>query len=379
MIFSEPMCDKTTPRIMEVKCNNSKYNHPGSFQIVGDFLFLPVEEYRGSESGRENGAEVHVYDLSPLANEYKMPEKVDFCTIEDHRAGALGATDEWIAINDQKNLYLYQYKLANDENGDNSQLRLYMKFVKQLTIEKTQGIGLVKQLIVGNHPDTTHQVLYLIGLVTRDSTKDYICYYRIAITKGIEEGNVTSIHFEGGDKDNKTENQVWTEPGNGGTGDESIHLKYGGGVYLSDNDTITCIGTGRAIRTDMKFNFNIFSNIDRVELDCALENIEDEEPRASQNFSILNFAHDYCRFYVYDKKGNIVTPDLFIRRDVSGKRDKGIRKVDYTLPMPIRNVDSDTDLNKTPMYLAYDAEAMGSSEDKGFLRVVIEGVTEDGK
>ncbi len=371
VIFSEPMCDKTTPRVMEVKCNNNRYNHPGSFQIVGDYLFLPVEEYRNDEDDRAPGSEVHVYDLSQLAYDGKFPEKIDWCTLENHRAGALGATDKWITINDQDNLYLYKYSLTFDENEMNPRLRFYMEYIDVDTIEKTQGIGLIKS--VSNTGVETGD-LYLIGLVTEKDTQDYIYSYKIAIPTGdnntlIDENKfITKIGCK----------SVCTEPGNGKTGSESIHLKYGGGVYLPDDDTIVCLGTGREIRTDMKFNFNIFSNIDRVELDCALENIDDTEARASQNFSVLKFSSKTCKIYVYDDKGNAITVNddsatkLVVRHDILKKDDKDC--CDIESEMTIAN-----NLDKTPLYIAHKDKSRVESEDACFLRVVIEGVMEDEK
>ncbi len=270
VIFSEPLYEKKEPII--IRTDAGGYNHPGSFQIIGDYLFLPIEHYVPVLK-RKKGSVVYIYDLTPLSSG-SIPKLCSTLSFDDHRAGMLGLTDKWLAIHDEETTYLYQIKSFS---GSTLKIRPY----GNCKTKSFHGIGLVQQIT----KDGTEDGLYLIGLTHKEvGYKDYMHLCKIKPTKS---GSTYSFECE----DVLTQH-VYTDHGRGEGGINGIHFRYGGGVYLTEN-AIVCLGTGRNIRSKEPFNFNTFSNTNRIEVNCGQKKLSGQDKRCSQNFSLKGFK-DRC-------------------------------------------------------------------------------------
>ncbi|MCD8215836.1 MAG: hypothetical protein LUC97_09385 [Clostridiales bacterium] len=332
------------------------FNHPGSFQIVGDYLFLPVENYKATGSDPNIQSMVCVYDLSPLAegNEPVLLKK-SINTFTGHKAGMLGVTDEWLAIHDNANFYLY--KIVSFTSDGTLKLESY-NGKEAYTLDNFQGIGLVK---------ASDGVLYLIGLCSDFEAiatfKDRILLYRIYTDS-------SKLSF---DAVKKAEYHVSTDHGRGTGGALSIHFRYGGGVYLEEG-TITCIGTGRNINKKDAFNYNTFSNVDRLKINCRQKPLEGQGSRCSQNFSLKGFEKRSKKVkFTIMKNGAPCDKNYIINvaKDVVGT-DPGIYSKICNVEDESKGTRNTFDLStESPLYFFYNSDFKQRTNDS--LIVVIEG------
>ncbi len=292
-IFSEPLYEKMEPTT--IRPDAGEYNHPGSFQIVGDYLFLPIEHYFPSKVGRKDGSVVFVYDLSPLS-ENEDPILCCKYKFDKHRAGMLGLTDEWLAIHDDKTTYLYHIDYFDGKN-------LGLTAYGSQKTKAFQGIGLVQQV----DEKQSKNGLYLIGL-THESSKGYKDYIHLF---KIEPDTVKRTFSCSECKDRK---HVTTDHGRGAGGAYGVHFRYGGGVYLTEN-AIVCLATGRNFLSDERFHFNTFSNTLRLEINCKEMPLIGQKRRCSQNFSLKGFKGkcSYVDFKIM--KNGVPCDDIVINVD----------------------------------------------------------------
>lgn len=342
-----------TPFDIKTPCG---FNHPGSFQIVGDHLVLPLENYT-SDGDYDGGCRVVIYDLTPLSkNESpRLCAPVLNISKDDentHRAGMLGATDKWLAIQDGSLLYLY--KIDKLENAQISVTSFGFKHIRNF-----QGIGLIEQI----EPE---EGLFLVGLMSdQDKTtyKDQIFLYRIYPDE-------VDKFFDTTEYTDSTKHVV-TDTGNSAGGMLSIHFRFGGGVYLYTNPSgvvhMTCLGTGRDFNDHKRFNFNEFSSESRIEIYCRQKPLEDQNSRASQNFSMKGIDKKFprVRFKVYDRTGNEMEKVSFdIYKDVlAGSDDKIYENV--------KSGEVRYDSEESPLYIHSP-----SPEKDQILRIVIEGTSD---
>ena len=305
LIFSEPLHGKVDPKVLSV--NAGKYNHPGSFQIIGDYLFLPVEGYYAvgaHEDAQEGtlkdshaqGSKVFIYSLENLENG-RDPRKVCEVSFENHGAGMLGVTDKWLAIQDGSMLYLYG---IDSFDGYTIELIDYGGY----KITNLEGIGLLTD---------ERDELYMVGLkYFDDKNEDFLYLYKL-----FPESKGCSFSA----KELKTKH-VFTDPGNGGVSDFGVHVRYGGGVYVKE-DSIVCFGTGRNVYNTQRFNFNIFSSSNRIEVDCKQKPLHGQKNRSSQNFSVNGFVNR-CKeiiFHIYKNGEECNGVTLQVYKDVDDGED----------------------------------------------------------
>ncbi len=346
IIFSEPLYERMEP--MTIRPDAGAYNHPGSFQIVGDYLFLPIEYYRWGII-KKDGCKVFVYNLSPLS-EGKEPTLVCETAFDNHRAGMLGVTSEWLAIADGKITYLYHI-----DSFDGASLNLTSYGSKE--INDFQGIG----LITGKEMDGDKEVekLYMIGLRFKDSgNMDFIDLYELK-PKSQKE---FECEYNG-------ELHVTTDHGRGTGGSGGIHFRFGGGVYLTEN-SIVCLGTGRNFIEGTEFNFNTFSNTDRLEINCKQSPLQGQNNRCSRNFSLKGFQErnnkgsKKVKFTIMKNGEPADNITINVAQDRSGT-DKKIYE----------NITNESEPFKlsteSPLYFFYDPDFKPKTNDS--LIVVIEG------
>lgn len=339
----------------------SGFNHPGSFQIVGDHLVLPTENYK-SEGSYDGGCRVVIYDLTPLENnkEPTLCSPVLNISKDDknsHRAGMLGATSNWLAIQDNSKLYLYR---IDSLEGTNIEVTPY----GSQKVRDFQGIGLVELNNENSeNSESKFEAIFLVGLMSDSSGttyKDQITLYHVSTDD--ESNTFVASEVPGFPK------HVVTDTGNSAGGILSIHFRFGGGVNLYTNPAgevhMTCLGTGRDFNDHKRFNFNEFSTESRIEVYCRKKPLDGQSGRASQNFSIKGFAEDlsHVRFKVYDSDGNEATGVSFnIYKDVPVLADERIYE-------NVKNGDVRYDSEESPLYIHSP-----SPEGDGILKIVIEG------
>ncbi|MCD8131052.1 MAG: hypothetical protein LUE16_07210 [Lachnospiraceae bacterium] len=293
------------------------YNHPGSFQILGNYLFLPVENYKASYPDGDYKSMVCVYDLAPLANG-NAPVLLENTKnyFKDHKAGMLGVTDEWLAIHDNSDFYLYRIVLFDGRDDGTLQLESYNS--GDCSLDSFQGIGLVKE---------TTGALYLIGFCSdyglSTTFEDKIVLYRI-------ETDGQNSHFVVLDKE---EYDVSTDHGKGVGGWLSIHFRYGGGVYLYSDypegpGHIVCLGTGRNINKEEAFNYNHFSSSDSLEIMSQQTPLSGQKNRASGNFSIKGFQKKKVRFTVLKNGKEDTEIKFYVYKDKTGSDSRVYGKKD---------------------------------------------------
>lgn len=338
LIFNEASGSQTPIGVATPK----GFNHPGSFQLVGDYLFLPTENYKASDNPHPDGASlVCVYDMTPVA-EGKPPKLFEKSMnfFKNHKAGMLGATDEWVAIHDNATFYLYKI----DQFADDGTLKLTAYGSKKL--KNFQAIGLVKE----EDGDT-----YLLGLCSDGDNltfKDSIWLYRLNMDhskKTFDAKHIKDYH-------------VTTDQGNSVGGVLSIHFRYGGGVFVGDAGYLMCLGTGRNIKSNEKFNYNEFTSVDRMEIIARQKPLDGQKGRASSNFSMKGFRKGKVRFTVY-KNGKIDKNISFnVKKDVRAWSDK-------TIYSGVRCGQVAGRSNESPLYISSP-----SPSDPGDIKIVIEGV-----
>ncbi len=313
LIFSEPLHGKVKPKVVSV--NAGIYNHPGSFQIVGDYLFLPVEGFYASiipegfqedvlKDFHKKGSKVFIYSLKELENG-NDPKKVCEIGFEKHGAGMLGVTDKWLAIQDGSMLYLYY---INSFDGSKIQLIDY----GSCETKNFEGIGLLADKDGG---------LYTICLrYFDDNNEDFLYLYKLS--PDVSKQGICSFSVE-----KVREKHIFTDPGNGGVNDAGVHVRYGGGVYVKEK-SIVCFGTGRNVYDTKCFNFNTFSSSNCIEVDCKQKPLNGQKNRSSQNFSINGFVNRYTKikFHIYKNGKECDDITLKIKKDVEDGTDTTIYK-----------------------------------------------------
>jgi len=329
------------------------FNHPGGFQIIGDHLILPAENYSDGEDV-DGGSRVVIYDLSYLAYDSAPLLCEPRLDITKHRAGMLGATKDWLAILDNSNLHLYKItELVEKE--------IKVKYYGKKKIKNYQGIGLIEQTEAVNGSN-----LFLIGLISDEdgsSFKDEIELKQI-IPK---DGNNPSFVVQ--DVDNTEKKHVSTDHGNGVGGIGGIHFRYGGGVHLyTDKNTnevhMICLCTGRnIIKDDAEFNYNEFSSQERMEIICRQKPIRGQDNRVSQNFSLKGFTKPRIKFTVYKNNEPLSSQELTfqIYKDVPASADKEIYK-------NVHSGDVKFDSDDSPLYICSPQPSENAE-----IKIVIEG------
>lgn len=292
------------------------YNHPGGFQILGNYLFLPVENYKASYPDGDYKSMVCVYDLTPLTdgNAPVLLEnsKVGF---KDHKAGMLGVTDEWLAIHDNSRFYLY--RINSFEDDGTLILESYNK--KTCELDSFQGIGLVKEKT---------GALYLIGLCS-----DYIFPSSTFIDAIVLHQIETCSKTETFEIVGKKKYHVTTDHGKSVGGPCSIHFRFGGGVYLYTDHPdmsghIVCLGTGRNINKEEAFNYNHFSSSDSLEIMSRQTPLSGQKNRASGNFSIKGFQNKKVRFTVFKNGEEEKEVKFYVYKDKTGSDSRVYGKKD---------------------------------------------------
>lgn len=336
IIFSEPLHGKVDPKVLYV--NAGIYNHPASFQIVGDYLFLPVEGYYSS-GFHEKGSKVFIYSLNELKNG-NDPQKICEISFEKHGAGMLGVTDKWLAIQDGSMLYLYY---INSFDGSNIELIDY----GSCKTKNFEGIGLLADKKGG---------LYTICLkYYNDNNEDFLYFYKLSPVSTDKSYSFTAKMLKA--------KHIFTDPGNGDVNDAGIHVRYGGGVYVKEN-SIVCFGTGRNVLSTERFNFNIFSSSNCIEVDCKQKPLNGQKNRSSQNFSMDGFVNLYTkiRFHIYKNGIECDGITLKIMKDV----DNGGK--DTTIYKEVKNGSTHYLSMTSPLYFASPSPTADAA-----LVIVIEG------
>ncbi len=343
VIFPEPMCEQVSAINIEISSEHTSggknyvYNHPGSFQIIDDYLFLPIEYYKDDGKQDQNsGFEIQVFNLSELAS-YEEDENFSlkpFARYSEvpstkseviHRAGMLGVSKNWIGIQDNNNFYLYRIDRFNGSD-------FLLSFAGCQELQQAEGIALIEEL---NADPKEENALYLVSLSCdeiEDSWTDIIRLYKVTANNGISVTSVTNYDCYEKKYDGI---HVYTDPGNGGTDCHGVHFKFGGGVYLLEHDkddkhdedykSITCFATGQKIQKGKRFHFNTFSTEDRIEVTCKSSPLSGQGARASQNFSVKGFSQKSVKFSLYVNGKNCTDEvEVNVSRDVDNGKDHSV-------------------------------------------------------
>ncbi len=195
------------------------YNHPGGLQLVGDYMFLAVEDSKYEKS---------YIRLCDLTNLYQgkdpvwIPESEFVIHTEEHGAGAVGATryvaeivdnvaieKMLIVSHDNGNLYIYECSTSENFPIDKSQKPAYLGKQKLYEI---QGVVLITQQGGPNEPDDVY--LWILNSKRSGSSyKDLIELWKY---------NKSTQRFE------KCKEEFHVKTSGGGS--HGNHFRYGAGA-----------------------------------------------------------------------------------------------------------------------------------------------------
>lgn len=203
------------------------FNHPGGFQIIGDYLCLPVEHEK------ENRSYVCFYDLSVLDQKKRPTELSYLMRRESDKAGCLGITDIGdgenrryvMAVADHRVLDFYLSTANSLTDACNT-----FKFQKTVELKDSyEGMGLVA---------TPNNSVYLIGFGFSDKgLRDRIDLYEV--------GSNFGIHL----LDHK---HMVTAYG-GTVGIAGVHFRWGTGLYFGPTG-LRIVTTARNIVSGVTIN-----------------------------------------------------------------------------------------------------------------------------